>query len=282
MQLKKRTLHCAGAAVLFASSVHAARVQAAPQSSTIQGSGGPIRITAIFHASTQIEYMGRVIDIDPISAGSYRKKADLILITHTHPDHFDVAAIDRVRAPFAHLVAPLGVIQQYQQMRKPIALYPMQNGSTLNFKTRAVRGRRIAVGIQAVAMYNIKRGPKAGQKFHPKGEFNGYILTLGGKRIYLAGDTEATPEMKRLRNIDVAFLPMNLPYTMTPQEAAKGARAFRPRIVFPYHYRYPFNKANTNPQQFQAALRGTGIQVRMLNWYPKTAVNKAMAAMSKH
>ncbi len=142
-----------------------------------------------------------------------------------------------------------------------------------NGETKTVGG----VSIQAVPMYNLVRGPQPRQKFHTKGRGNGYVVTLG-KRIYIAGDTEATPEMKALRKIDVAFLPMNLPYTMTPQEAAQGARAFRPRIVFPYHYRYPFNKANTNPQQFRDALRGTRIQVRLLNWYPASAVARAMAA----
>ncbi len=276
MQLKKRMLSLTAATLIFASSA-----QAAPQTSTIQAAGGPIKVTAIFHASTQIEYRGRVIDVDPISAGSYRKKADLILITHTHPDHFDVAAIDKVRAPFAVLVAPVAVIEPYQMMRRPLALRPMKNGSTLNFKTRSSKGTPIKIRIEAVPAYNLKRGPKPGQKFHPKGQFNGYVLTLGGKRIYIAGDTEATPEMKRLKNIDAAFLPMNLPYTMTPQEAAQGARAFRPRVVFPYHFRFPFNKANTNPQQFKAALKGTRIQVRILDWYSAKAVARAMASMSK-
>lgn len=270
-------LSLAGLAFCFTS-----MAQAAPRTSTIQADGGPIRVTAIFHASTQIEYRGRVIDIDPVSAGSYTRKADIILVTHTHPDHFDPAAIDKVRSPLTRLVAPLSVIEPYLQMNKRLALYPMKNGSTLNFKMRGAKGAPIAIRIEAVPSYNLVRGPKAGQKFHPKGRFNGYVLTLGGKRIYFAGDTEATPEMKRLKNIDAAFLPMNLPYTMTPQEAAQATRAFRPRVVFPYHFRFPFNKAGTNPQQFQAALKGTRIQVRMLDWYPAKAVSRAMAAMSKH
>ncbi len=273
----KQLLLLAAGALFYTSVAHAA-----PQSSTVQAAGGPIRVTAIFHASTQIEYMGSVIDIDPVSAGRYTKKADIILVTHTHPDHFDPAAIDKVRAPYARLVAPIPVIQPYQQLRRPLALYPMKNGSILNFKMRSSKGAPIRIRIEAVPAYNLVRGPKAGQKFHPKGQFNGYVLTLGGKRIYFAGDTEATPEMMKLKNIDAAFLPMNLPYTMTPQEAALAARAFRPRIVFPYHFRFPFNKANTRPQQFQNALRGTRIQVRMLDWYPAPSVARAMAAMGKH
>ena len=101
-------------------------------------------------------------------------------------------------------------------------------------------------------MYNLERGPSAGQLFHTKGRGNGYVLTMGGKRIYIAGDTECTPEMKALKNIDVAFVPMNLPYTMTPAEAAECVKAFAPKIVYPYHY----NQA-TNAQEFTAALKGT-------------------------
>jgi L-ascorbate metabolism protein UlaG (beta-lactamase superfamily) len=130
-------------------------------------------------------------------------------------------------------------------------------------------------------MYNLQRGPKPGQKFHPRGDGNGYVLTLGGRRFYIAGDTEAIPEMRNLKNIDVAFLPMNLPFTMTPQEAAQGARSFKPKMVYPYHYRYPFNKVNNHPQQFQAALQGSGIQVRLRNWYPQDAVQRATQAAAK-
>jgi len=110
-------------------------------------------------------------------------------------------------------------------------------------------------------MYNLQRGFQ-GELFHTKGRGNGYVVTLGGKRIYVAGDTECTPEMKALRNIDVAFLPMNLPYTMTPAEAADCAKAFKPKIVYPYHYR------GQDPKAFAAALKGSGIEVRLRDWYP--------------
>ena len=113
-------------------------------------------------------------------------------------------------------------------------------------------------------MYNLSRGPAAGELFHPQGRGNGYVVTIGGRRLYVAGDTECTPEMKALRNIDVAFLPMNLPYTMTPAEAADCARAFKPSIVYPYHYR------GQNPGEFVAALKGSGIEVRVREWYPRS------------
>ena len=99
--------------------------------------------------------------------------------------------------------------------------------------------------------------------FHPKGRDNGYVLTMGGKRVYLAGDTEETPELKTLANIDVAFIPMNLPYTMTPAEAADAVKAFKPKVAIPYHYK------GQDVEVFKKALEGSGVEVRLLNWYPE-------------
>ena len=112
-------------------------------------------------------------------------------------------------------------------------------------------------------MYNIVRGPAPGRSFHPKGRGNGYVLTYGGKRFYIAGDTEAIPEMRSLKNIEVAFVPMNLPFTMTPADAADAVKAFHPAVVYPYHYRGQDTKI------FAKALEGTGIDVRLREWYPQ-------------
>ena len=112
-------------------------------------------------------------------------------------------------------------------------------------------------------MYNLKRGPSAGQAFHDKGRGNGYVLTYGGKRFYFSGDTEGIPEMRALKNIDVAFVCMNLPYTMTPEEAAEAVKAFHPKIVYPYHY------MGSDPKAFAAALTGRGIDVRDRDWYSR-------------
>jgi len=237
----------------------------------ISAQGGPIKITPIYHASLQIEYRGFVIQVDPFSAGNYSgaKKADTILITHPHSDHYDVKALRSLIKNDTFVLAPPSVVAQLKTSGLKIrsnGIVRILNGSSFTNKTN-MSGPSLTMSFQGVPAYNIVRGPKPGQKFHPKGEFDGYILTLGGKRIYIAGDTEATPEMKALKNIDVAFLPMNLPYTMTPQEAATGAKAFRPKIVYPYHYRFPFDQPNSNPQQFKAALAGTGIEVRIRNWY---------------
>ena len=271
-----KMLTVSAVALLVAIHAHAAPMgDVTPVSDTIPAHGGAIRITPIFHASLQIEYGGKVIDVDPVGAGSYTRKADLILITHAHPDHFDKANIQKIVAPAARIVALRAVRAQLLQTWKPSALVTLDNGSVYNFTAAGEHKQKLTIHIEAVPMYNLVRGPKPGQKFHPKGVGNGYVLTLGGKRIYIAGDTEATPEMRRLKKIDVAFLPMNLPFTMTPQEAASGARAFMPKIVYPYHYRYPFNKPNTNPQQFAAALKGTPIEVRIREWYPAAAVARA-------
>jgi L-ascorbate metabolism protein UlaG (beta-lactamase superfamily) len=235
-----------------------AQAQAAPAQQTpgpaatpAQGSvkEGDITITPFTHASFQIEYGGRVIHVDPTSPGDYSraKQADLVLITHDHPDHLDPAAIARVRKPGAPVVAPRAAADKIEN---PTV---MANG-----ETKTVAG----ISIEAVPMYNLQRGPAPGQLFHPKGRGNGYVLTLGAKRLYVAGDTECTPEMRALKNIDIAFVPMNLPYTMPPAEAAECVKAFKPKVVYPYHYR------GQNPEEFKAALKGEPIEVRLLDWYP--------------
>jgi L-ascorbate metabolism protein UlaG (beta-lactamase superfamily) len=118
------------------------------------------------------------------------------------------------------------------------------------------------IEIEAIPMYNLQRGPQPGALYHTKGRGNGYVLTMGGKRIYISGDTEAIPEMRALKNIDVAFVCMNLPYTMTPEEAAAGVKAFRPKVVYPYHYK------GSDLKVFAGALANEkGIEVRLREWY---------------
>jgi L-ascorbate metabolism protein UlaG (beta-lactamase superfamily) len=229
-----------------------ARAQA-PATTTVPASGGAITITAIQHASVQIEHGGQVIQVDPAQGDfSTAKPADLVLITDIHGDHLNPDLIAKVRKPGAPVVMPAAV-QQQAGSKIPAPVEVLANGAT-----KTVAG----ISIEAVPMYNLQRGPSAGQLFHTKGRGNGYILTIGGLRVYLAGDTECTLEMKALKNIDVAFLPMNLPYTMTPAEAAACAQAFKPKVAIPYHY------MGQNPQEFADALKGSGIDVRLLKWYP--------------
>jgi L-ascorbate metabolism protein UlaG (beta-lactamase superfamily) len=228
----------------------------APATTTIPATGGDIVITAIQHASVQIEHGGKVIQVDPAQGDfSHAKAADLVLVTDIHGDHLNPDDIAKVRKPGAPVVMPAAVQQQAGD-KIPAPIEVMANGAT-----KTVAG----VSIEALPMYNLQRGPAPGQLFHTKGRGNGYILTLGGKRVYLAGDTECTPEMKAVKNIDVAFIPMNLPYTMTPAEAAACAKIFKPAVAIPYHY------MGQNPQEFADALKGSGIDVRLLNWYPGQA-----------
>ena len=209
---------------------------------------GDVRVTAITHASFQIEYGDKVIHVDPTSAGDYSaaKQADLVLVTDIHQDHLDPSAIAKVRKTGAPVVAPKAAADK------------IDNPTVIsNGETKTVAG----ISIEAVPMYNLKRGPAPGQLFHTKGRGNGYVLTLGSKRVYIAGDTECTDEMRALKNIDAAFVPMNLPYTMPTGEAAECVKAFKPKVVFPYHYR------GQNPEEFRDALKGEPIEVRLLKWY---------------
>jgi L-ascorbate metabolism protein UlaG (beta-lactamase superfamily) len=210
---------------------------------------GDLRITPINHATLMLQFGGKVIAVDPTSQGDYSAlpKADLILVTDIHGDHMDRASIDKMKKASTIVVAPAAVA-------KTIAEAQVIN----NGEKKTIGG----IDIEAVPMYNMVRGPNPGTFYHDKGRGNGYILTLGSKRIYLSGDTEATSEMKALKNIDVAFICMNLPYTMTPQEAAEAVKAFKPKIVYPYHYQ------GQNTEEFAAALKNTkGVEVRLRNWY---------------
>jgi L-ascorbate metabolism protein UlaG (beta-lactamase superfamily) len=228
---------------------------------TVPAQGGNIELTPMAHAHVQIEYGGKVIHIDPSNLANYAnaKPADLVLITDIHGDHYDPPSIDRVRKAGTVYVVPEALADKFPGMTTVI-----RNG-----ETKTVDG----VQIQAVAAYNVQRGPQAGQLYHTKGRGNGYILTLGGKRVYFSGDTECVPEIKALTNIDVAFMSMNLPFTETPQEAADCVKAFKPKMVYAYHYRQQgLEPADKNAQDFAAALKGTaGIEVKPANFYPAPA-----------
>jgi L-ascorbate metabolism protein UlaG (beta-lactamase superfamily) len=223
------------------------------QGNTVPATGGPITFTPLQHASVQVEWNGKVIQVDPAQGdASKAKPGDLVLITDIHGDHLNPEMLAKVRKPNAPVVMPEAVRAQAG------AKIPAPTEVLANGQTKEVAG----VSIQAVPMYNLTRGPSAGQLFHTKGRGNGYIVTLGGKRVYFAGDTECTAEMKALRHIDVAFIPMNLPYTMPPSEAADCVKTFKPAVVYPYHYQ------GQHPEEFRDALKGSGIDVRLLNWYP--------------
>jgi L-ascorbate metabolism protein UlaG (beta-lactamase superfamily) len=221
----------------------------AGDSDTIPATGGDIRITPITHGSVQIEFAGKVIFVDPWSRGDYSgaPKGDLILVTDIHGDHLDPEMIGKLRKPGSPVVAPAAAAPKIDD---PTVL--------ANGEKKTVAG----VTIEGVPMYNLKRGPEPGKLFHDKGRGNGYIITLGGKRIYFSGDTACVPEIRELENIDIAFMTMNLPYTMPPNEAADCVKAFAPKIVYPYHYR------GSDLGVFTEALKESPeIEVRIREWY---------------
>ena len=235
------------AAILFSFLFALAQVAAADVD-TEKTNKGDLKITTVTHGSVQFEFGGKVIDVDPISMGpagavdwSKYPKADWIFITDIHGDHFDPKAIDALKKGDTKIVAPQVVVDKL-----PGAMV-MKNGETKEYD---------GIKVEAIPMYNMKRGPSEGKFFHDKGRGDAFIFTFGNKRVFLAGDTECIPEIKALKNIDIAFLPMNLPYTMPPEEAAACAKDFKPKVLYPYHY------GDSNVSGVQAAV-GNDIQVRV-------------------
>ncbi len=221
-------------------------VTAALEKDTIRTSAGSVEITFIGHGSMLLTHASKTIYVDPFGMlGDYGAfpKADIILVTHDHGDHLDVGTIDKIRKKDTQLIATA-----LCSPKLPGAVV-MKNG-----ESRTIGKLK----IDAVPAYNIRHMRDNGLPFHPKGEGNGYVLTIGGTRIYVAGDTDDIPEMSELKKIDIAFLPMNLPYTMTPEEAAAAARMVMPKILYPYHF------GETDTKKLVELLKSApGIEVRI-------------------
>ncbi len=227
-------------AVLFALTASAGFAQKSYQSDVLKTSGGDLKMTFLGHGSLMFEYAGKVIQMDPASAyADYATlpKADLILITHEHGDHWDAKAIQASTKPDTTLIINQGLVKQ------------LPNGTVMkNGDSKTVAG----VKIEAVPAYNPEK------QFHPKGNGNGYIIEFADKRVFVAGDTENVPEIKALKNIDVAFLPMNLPFTMTPEQVADVAKSMLPKVLYPYHF------GNTDTSALVNLLKDQkGIEVRI-------------------
>jgi len=222
-----------------------AKAQKQFEEDVIKTDAGDLKITFIGHGTLMFGYHDKVIHVDPVGReADYAKmpKADLILITHEHGDHLDPQAIDLLRKEQTKLLVTKACAE------KVAGGTVMKNGDVLT-----VHGFK----IEAVPAYNIVHKRPDGQPFHPQGSGNGYVVNFDKTRLYVAGDTENIPEMKQLKNIDVAFLPMNLPYTMTPEMVADAAQAFTPKVLYPYHY------GQTDPNALVNLLKDSKIEVRI-------------------
>jgi len=228
-----------------------------PSPDIISTSKGDITIQPVFHASLVLSFNNTTIYVDPVNgADIYKKisKPNLILITHVHGDHFDMKTLQGLDLSLATFVVPQSVADKMPAEWKD-KIVVLHNGESTT---------KQGIPITAIAMYNM---PGDSTVHHPKGKGNGYVLNLGGKRFYVSGDTEATPEMRSLKNIDVAFVCMNLPYTMDEEEAASGVLAFKPKIVYPYHYRTPNGFSDVAKFKSSVNRDDPSIDVRLRNWY---------------
>lgn len=218
-----------------------------PEADKISTSAGDVELFFIGHGSLMFRINDFIIHIDPVkSSGKYDNlpKADLILVTHEHYDHLDIGLINALRKQETVMYCNTVSCSQVKWAQ------PLKPG---DIKTAG------KITVEAVYAYNIVNERAKGQPFHPKGVGNGYVITIGDKKFYIAGDTENIPEMKALVGINVAFLPMNLPYTMTPSMVADAVKSFRPEILYPYHY------GDTNTNEIIRLLKDTGIEVRIRN-----------------
>ena len=224
----------------------------------IQTTMGPLSIQPVQHASLILTVNGLTIYADPNGADNYKEKTapDIILITDIHGDHFDVKTIEAIKGATTILVVPQVVADKLPAADKE-HLVVLKNGE---------KTTQMGISIAAIPMYNLPESPTA---MHTKGRGNGYVLGIGGKYIYISGDTQGIPEMRSLKNIDVAFVCMNLPYTMDIKEAADAVLAFSPKIVYPYHYRGQNGFSDVNAFKSLAEAGNKNIEVRLRNWYPK-------------
>jgi L-ascorbate metabolism protein UlaG (beta-lactamase superfamily) len=213
---------------------------------------GEVVVHVLNHASFLMTWQGKTIYSDPVgAAGPFGNfpKADLMLVTHSHGDHFSASTLSSIRAASAVIIAPQAVYNDASMSALRSITGVMTNGTATNL---------LGLSIQAVPAYNSN---------HPLGTGNGYLLTLGGKRFFISGDTGDIPEIRALPNIDVAFLCMNLPFTMSITNAALSVRDFRPKVVYPYHYRNQDNSLSDLVDFKRRVGQDLGIEVRLRKWY---------------
>ncbi len=226
------------------------------QSDLMKTSDGDVRITPVMHAAIVFEWKDRTIYVDPYG-GAERyagfAKPELVLITHAHHDHYDTTTLSGLDISGAELIAPQAVVDDLGDLKfAKVTVMGNSGGAARN-----------GIRIEAVPMYNL---PDDKDSYHPKGWGNGYVITIGGKNIYISGDTEDIPEMRALQNIDCAFVCMNLPYTMTVDQAADAVLEFRPKVIYPYHYREKGGYSDVNKFKELVSV-DSNIEVRLRDWY---------------
>ncbi|MBA9077755.1 MBL fold metallo-hydrolase [Rufibacter quisquiliarum] len=236
-----------------------AQAQQLAPAEKIETKKGTLTVQPILHASLALQWDNKTIYVDPTGgakAFAGMTDPDLILITDIHGDHLDLKTLEALNTSKARIIAPQAVVNQLPESMKAKAVV-LTNGE---------KTTQLSIPITAVPMYNL---PETADSRHPKGRGNGYVLEMGGKRIYLSGDTEDIPEMRSLKDIDVAFVCMNLPYTMDINQAAAAVLAFKPNVVIPYHYRGQNGLSDVAAFKQLVADGKKKIEVRLLQWYPE-------------
>lgn len=244
--------------LLFALAILQVNAQSAVKPDMLKTNKGQLQIRPITHGSLVMQWNGKTIYVDPYGGSELYKgiaKPDLILITDIHGDHLDAKTLDALDTKGVVIVAPQAVADQIPEKYKS-QVTVIGNGESSN---------QLGIPIAAIPMYNL---PETEDSRHPKGRGNGYILNIGGKNIYISGDTEDIPEMRALKNIDVAFVSMNLPYTMDINQAASAVLEFKPKVIYPYHYRGTEGLADVEAFKKMVYDQDRNIEVRLRNWYP--------------
>lgn len=228
-----------------------------PKPDDIQTSQGTLKVQPLNHATLALTWNGKTIYADPYQGQKTFvgiAKPDLIVITDIHGDHFDPASLEALDLAGAVIIAPQAVADKMSDALK-VKTTVLANGQSTD---------KLGITITAIPMYNL---PETADSRHPKGRGNGYVLKLGDKSVFISGDTSGIPEIKALQNIDVAFVCMNLPYTMDINEAATTVLAFKPKIVYPYHYRGQNGFSDTEAFKKLVNEKDKGIDVRVRDWY---------------
>lgn len=228
------------------------------QKQVINTEKGSVTIHPVLHASMVLEWNGQTIYVDPYGGKEKYEKFNapsLILITDIHGDHMNKETLEALSTSKAMLIAPNAVATQLDKIQFT-SVKALSNGEDYGWE---------GINIEAIPMYNL---PETADSRHPKGRGNGYVLTVGGKRIYISGDTEDINEMRSLENIDIAFVCMNLPYTMDINQAADAVLAFEPKVVYPFHYRGGGGKfSDTEAFKKIVVEKNAAIEVRLIDWY---------------